>query len=143
MSYTYIPVWSGYPGFWQPESGQPDTIEISLAREGEKGGSFSITLYHRRSTNATWVNYLYANILDISGNNASEYNLGYSSQDTAYVTGLNLRGDSLISGRLTYIKRTKTIPDTLMADFSSRLLRLIYYQRQGHSSPRILQNHSE
>ena len=144
FDYTYVPVWSGYPGYWMPESGQPDTIQIFFAREGEMGGSLSIDLRHRRSTNTTWVDYLSANILEISGNNALEYNLNYSSsRDTAYVTGFSLRGDSLVSGRLTYIKRSKPIPDTLTAEFSSRLLRVISYQRQGQSSVHTPQSHSE
>ena len=146
FDYTYIPVWSGYPGYSMPESGQPDTIEISLSREGEMVGSLSIDLRHRRSNNTTWVSSLYGNILAISGSTASEYNVSYNalfSTDTAYVTNINLSGDTLITGRLTYIKRTKSIPDTLVADFSSRLLRVIYYQRQARPSSGISQNHSE
>jgi len=146
FDYDYLPVWFGYPGYWHPVPGQPDTIEIGLAREGEKGGSVSITLYHRQSTNTSWVDNFNASVLEISGSAASEYNANYYSAfsaDTAYVTNVNLSGDTLITGRLTYIRRTKSIPDTLVADFSSRLLRIIYYQRQVRPSSSISQNHSE
>jgi hypothetical protein len=99
----------------------------------------SIQLEHKKSTNTTWVTNLGGDLLDISSNSASRYNLNYYSQDTAYVTSLTLRGDTLVSGQLIYVKRSKTPADTAKVEFSSRIYRLIPYQRQGQAQKLLLQ----
>ncbi len=102
----------------------------------------SIELEHKKSTNTTWVTNLGGDLLDISSSSASRYNLSYYSsfsQDTAYVTSLTLRGDTLVSGQLIYVKRSKTPADTAMVEFSSRIYRLIPYQRQGQAQKLLLQ----
>jgi hypothetical protein len=142
FNYTYVPTWISIPGTWEPQSNDLNTIEISISREGERGGSMDIELEHNKSTNTTWVTYLDGDLLDISSNSASRYNLSYYpsfSQDTAYVTSLTLRGDTLVSGELIYVKRSKTPPDTAKVEFSSRLYRVIPYQRQGQAQKPLLQ----
>ncbi len=106
----------------------------------------SIDLRHKKSTNTTWVTYLDGDILDIdiSSSSASRYRLSYDyyspfSQDTAYVTSLTLRGDTLVSGQLVYVKRSKTPADTAKVEFSSRLYQIIPYQRQGQAQKLLLQ----
>jgi hypothetical protein len=101
----------------------------------------NIVLEHTKSTNTTWVTNLGGDLLDISSNSASRYNLYYSSfsQDTAYVTSLTLRGDTLVSGQLVYVKRSKTPADTATVEFSSRIYRIIPYQRQGQAQKLLLQ----
>jgi hypothetical protein len=100
-----------------------------------------IALKHKKSTNTTWVTNLYGDLLDISSNSASRYNLYYSSfsQDTAYVTSLTLTGDTLVRGQLVYVKRRKTPADTAKVEFSSRVYRIILYQRQGQAQKLFLQ----
>jgi hypothetical protein len=100
-----------------------------------------IVLEYKKSTNTTWVTNLYGDLLDISSNSASRYRLNYysSSQDTAYVTSLTLRGDTLVSGQLIYVKRSKTPADTATVEFSSRIYRLVPYQRQGQAQKLLLQ----
>jgi len=102
-----------------------------------------IALEHKKSTNTTWVTYLYGDLLDISSSPASRYRLNYFyspfSQDTAYVTSLTLRGDTLVSGQLVYVKGSKTPADTAKVEFSSRLYQLIPYQRQGQAQKLLLQ----
>jgi hypothetical protein len=142
FNYTYVSIWSPIPGIWTPLSNGLDTIEISISREGERGGYMEIGLEHKKSTNTTWVTNLRGDLLDISSNSASRYNLSYyasSSQDTAYVTSLILRGDTLVSGQLIYVKRSKTPADTAKVEFSSRLYRIIPYQRQGQAQKLLLQ----
>ena len=102
----------------------------------------SIDLEHRKSTNTTWVTDLYGDLLNISSDSVSRYRLGYSyffSQDTAYVTSLTLRGDTLVRGQLVYVKRSKTPADTATVEFSSRVYRLVPYQRQGQAQKVLLQ----
>lgn len=99
----------------------------------------NIVLEHKKSTNTTWVTNLDGDLLDISNSSASRYNLDYYSQDTAYVTSLTLRGDTLVSGQLIYVKRSKTPADTATVEFSSRIYRLIPYQRQGQAQKLLLQ----
>ncbi len=142
FNYTYVPTWISIPGTWTPQSNDLDTIQISLSREGERGGYMNIVLEHKKSTNTTWVTNLGGDLLDISSNSASRYNLRYYSsfsQDTAYVTSLTLRGDTLVSGQLVYVKRSKTPADTATVEFSSRIYRLIPYQRQGQAQKLLLQ----
>lgn len=106
------------------------------------GGYMSIQLGHRRSTNTTQISSLDGTLLDISSSSVSRYNLNYYSsfsQDTAYVTSLTLRGDTLVSGQLVYVKRSKTPADTAKVEFSSRIYRLIPYQRQGQAQKLLLQ----
>jgi hypothetical protein len=101
-----------------------------------------IALEHKKSTNTTWVTNLSGDLLEISSDSASRYRLNYyssSSQDTAYVTSLTLRGDTLVSGQLVYVKRSKTPADTATVEFSSRIYRLIPYQRQGQAQKLLLQ----
>jgi hypothetical protein len=141
FNYTYVPTWT-LPGTWTPQSNDLDTIEISIFREGERGGYTSIELRHKKSTNTTWISSLEGTLLDISSNSASRYNLNYYSSlppDTAYVTSLTLRGDTLVSGQLVYVKRRKTPADTAKIEFSSRLYRIIPYQRQGQAQKLLLQ----
>jgi hypothetical protein len=126
------------------QSNDLDTIQISLSREGERGGYMEIALKHKKSTNTAWVTNLYGDLLDIniSSSSASRYRLNYYSsppQDTAYVTSLTLRGDTLVSGQLVYVKRRKTPADTARVEFSSRIYRLIPYQRQGQAQKLLLQ----
>jgi hypothetical protein len=142
FNYTYVSIFFPIPGTWMPQSNDLDTIEVSILREGERGGSMSIELRHKKSTNTTWVTNLYGDLLDISSNSASRYRLNYyssSSQDTAYVTSLTLTGDTLVSGRLVYVKRSKTPADTATVEFSSRIYRLVPYQRQGQAQKLFLQ----
>jgi hypothetical protein len=142
FNYTYVPTWISIPGTWTPRSNDLDTIQISLSREGEGGGYMSIELEHKKSTNTTWVTNLYGDLLDISSSSASRYRLNYYSsfsQDTAYVTSLTLRGDTLVSGQLVYVKRSKTPADTATVEFSSRIYRLILYQRQGQAQKLLIQ----
>jgi len=145
FNYTYLPTWT-LPGTWTPQPNYPDTIEISIFREGERGGYMSINLGHKKSTNTTWVTYLDGEILDIdiSSSSASRYWLSYDyyspfSQDTAYVTSLTLTGDNLVRGQLVYVKRSKTPADTAKVEFSSQLYRIIPYQRQGQAQKPLLQ----
>ena len=138
FDYSYVSSGFGIPGYWQPVPGQADTIEIFLSREGERGGSLSLTLY-RLSDGRTIITSLYGEILDISGANAARYSLSYPAffySDTAYITNPQLRGDSLISGTLYYIrpKGPNHPADTLKAEFESRILRLIPYQRVAQPS---------
>jgi hypothetical protein len=140
FDYAYIPFWLNLPGYWQPVPGQPDTILIDISREGERGGSLYLNLYRQQSDGNTTLLYLSGEILNISGSSASRYYLsypGYSTSDTAYVTNVQLRGDSLIQGTVYYIRlKGPNYPaDTLKADFESRLLRLVPYQRLAQSSP--------
>jgi len=144
FNYTYVPTWISIPGTWTPQSNDLDTIQISISREGERGGYIEIALKHKKSTNTAWVTNLYGDLLDIniSSSSASRYRLNYyssSSQDTAYVTSLTLRGDTLVSGQLVYGKRSKTPADTATVEFSSRIYRLILYQRQGQAQKLLLQ----
>jgi hypothetical protein len=141
FNYTYVPTFFPIPGTWTPHSNDLDTIEISILREGERGGYMSIELRHKKSTNTTWVTNLYGDLLDISSSPASRYQLNYypPSQDTAYVTSLNLRGDTLVSGQLVYVKRRKTPADTAKVEFSSRVYHIILYQRQGQAQKLLLQ----
>jgi hypothetical protein len=142
FNYTYVPMESSIPGAWEPEPNAPNAIQIFLSREGEKGGYMDIGLGHWKTTNTTWVTYLRGEILEISGSSASSYRLDYSEDsfpDTAYVTSLTLRGDTLVSGQLIYVKRSKTPPDTAKVEFSSRLYRFIPYQRQGQAQKPLLQ----
>lgn len=140
FEYTYISSWFGLPGYWQPASGQADTIVIFLDREGERGGSLSLGLRYHRSNGNVYVDNLSGDIVDISGASAARYySLSYPSyfySDTAYVTNPQLRGDSLISGTLYYIrpKGPNHPADTLKAEFESRILRLIPYQRVAQPS---------
>jgi hypothetical protein len=101
-----------------------------------------IVLEHKKSTNTTWVTNLYGDLLDISSNSASRYRLSYYSsfsQDTAYATSLTLTGDTLVRGQLIYVKRSKTPADTATVEFSSRIYRLVPYQRQGQAQKLLLQ----
>jgi len=146
FNYTYIYTFFPIPGTLTLQSNNLDTIQISISREGERGGYMSIELRHKKSTNTTWVTYLDSEILDIdiSSSSASRYGLNYDyyspfSQDTAYVTSLTLRGDTLVSGQLIYVKRSKTPADTAKVEFSSRLYRFIPYQRQGQAQKPLLQ----
>jgi hypothetical protein len=143
FNYTYVPPWISIPGRWEPNPNDPNAIRISLSREGEKGGYMQIELGHRKTTNTTWVTYLSGELLEISGSSASAYWLSYDppyeAEDTAYVTSLTLRGDTLVSGQLIYVKRSKTPPDTAKVEFSSRLYRFIPYQRQGQAQKPLLQ----
>jgi hypothetical protein len=144
FNYTYVPTWISIPGTWEPEPNDPNAIQIFLSRQGEKGGYMEIGLGHRKTTNTTWVAYLRGEILEISGSSASSYSLYYSEdssqdEDIAYVTSLTLRGDTLVSGQLIYVKRSKTPPDTAKVEFSSRLYRFIPYQRQGQAQKPLLQ----
>jgi hypothetical protein len=140
FNYTYVSTWT-LPGTWMPQSNNPDTIEISIFREGEMGGYMSIELEHKKSTNTTRISSLEGTLLEISSSSASRYRLNYypPSQDTAYVTSLTLRGDSLVSGQLVYVKRRKTPADTAKVEFSSRIYRIIPYQRQGQAQKLFLQ----
>jgi hypothetical protein len=129
-------------GTLTPQSNNLDTIEISIFREGERGGYMSIELGHKKSTNTTWVTELYGDLLDISSSPASRYRLNYYSpfsQDTAYVTSLTLTGDNLVRGQLVYVKRSKTPADTAKVEFSSQLYQIIPYQRQGQAQKPLLQ----
>ncbi len=140
FNYTYVSTFFPIPGIWTPQS--PDTIEISISREGERGGSMGIVLEHKKSTNTTWVTNLYGDLLDISSSSASRYNLSYYSsfsQDTAYVTSLTLTGDTLVRGQLVYVKRSKTPADTARVEFLSRIYRLVSYQRQGQAQKLLIQ----
>ena len=142
FNYTYVPMESSIPGTWEPEPNIPNAIQISLSREGEKGGYMEIGLGHWKTTNTTWVTYLRGDLLEISSSSASSYSLDYSEgsfPDTAYVTSLTLRGDTLVSGELIYVKRSKTPADTAKVEFSSRLYRFIPYQRQGQAQKPLLQ----
>jgi hypothetical protein len=142
FNYTYVPTWISIPGIWEPEPNFPNAIQIFLSREGEKGGYMEIELGHWKTTNTTWITSLRGDLLEISGSSASSYSLDYSRNsfpDTAYVTSLTLRGDSLVSGQLIYVKRSKTPPDTAKVEFSSRLYRVIPYQRQGQAQKPLLQ----
>jgi hypothetical protein len=144
FNYTYVPPWISIPGTWEPNPNDPNAIRISLSREGEKGGYMEIGLGHWKTTNTTWVTYLRGELLEISGSSASSYSLYYSEdssqdEDIAYVTSLTLRGDTLVSGQLIYVKRSKTPPDTAKVEFSSRLYRFIPYQRQGQAQKPLLQ----
>jgi hypothetical protein len=78
FNYTYVPTWI-LPGIWTPQSNDPDTIEISIFREGERGGYMEIALKHKKSTNTVWVTNLYGDLLDIniSSSSASRYRLNY------------------------------------------------------------------
>jgi hypothetical protein len=101
-----------------------------------------ILLEHKKSANTTRVINLYGDLLDISSSSASRYRLNYYSffpQDTAYVTSLTLTGDNLVRGQLVYVKRSKTPADTAMVEFSSRIYRLVPYQRQGQAQKLPLQ----
>ena len=141
FNYTYVSTWISTSGTLTPQSNDLDTIEISIFREGERGGYMSIELRHKKSTNTTWVTNLYGDLLDISSSPASRYRLNYyspSSQDTAYVTSLTLR-DTLVRGQLVYVKRSKTPADTATVEFSSRIYRIIPYQRQGQAQKLLLQ----
>ena len=102
----------------------------------------NIDLEHKKSTNTTWVTGLYGDLLNISSDSVSRYRLNYSysfSQDTAYVTSLTLTGDTLVRGQLVYVKRSKTPADTATVEFSSRIYRLVPYQRQGQAQKLLLQ----
>ena len=142
FNYTYVSTWISISGTLTPQSNNLDTIEISISREGERGGYMSIELRHKKSTNTTWVTELYGDLLDISSSPASRYRLNYYSpfsQDTAYVTSLTLTGDNLVRGQLVYVKRSKTPADTAKAEFSSQLYQIIPYQRQGQAQKPLLQ----
>jgi hypothetical protein len=143
FNYTYAPTSTPISGALKPQSNDLDTIEISIFREGERGGYMSIELRHKKSTNTTWVTNLYGDLLDISSSPASRYRLNYYSpfsQDTAYVTSLTLTEDNtLVRGQLVYVKRSKTPADTAKVEFSSRLYQFILYQRQGQAQKLLLQ----
>jgi len=142
FNYTYVSTWISMSGTLTPQSNNLDTIEISIFREGERGGYMSIELRHKKSTNTTWVTELYGDLLDISSSPASRYRLNYYSpfsQDTAYVTSLTLTGDNLVRGQLVYVKRSKTPADTAKVEFSSQLYQIIPYQRQGQAQKLLLQ----
>ena len=143
FNYTYVSTWISMSGTLTPQSNNLDTIEISIFREGERGGYMSIELRHKKSTNTTWVTELYGDLLDISSSPASRYRLNYYSpfsQDTAYVTSLTLTEDNtLVRGQLVYVKRSKTPADTAKVEFSSRLYQFILYQRQGQAQKLLLQ----
>ena len=143
FNYTYAPTSIPISGALTPQSNDLDTIEISIFREGERGGYMSIELRHKKSTNTTWVTNLYGDLLDISSSPASRYRLNYYSpfsQDTAYVTSLTLTEDNtLVRGQLVYVKRSKTPADTAKVEFSSRLYQFILYQRQGQAQKLLLQ----
>jgi len=143
FNYTYVSTWISTSGTLTPQSNDLDTIEISIFREGERGGYMSIELRHKKSTNTTWVTNLYGDLLDISSSPASRYRLNYYSpfsQDTAYVTSLTLTEDNtLVRGQLVYVKRSKTPADTATVEFFSRVYRLVPYQRQGQAQKVLLQ----
>jgi hypothetical protein len=148
FDYTYVPIWYGnIPGTWSIMQGTQDTLEIFLAREGEKSGQIDLSLLWNRRNNSTVVTSIGADIAAVSNNALNKYNFyyGFGSPDTAYATNIQVTGDSVITGRLTYIRRSKTPPDTLSAEFSSRIFRAISYQRQtnNHSGSSVFRSVTE